>query len=96
MARRAGDWDGDFPIGKDQDLMPDDIRAMLAYIGEHRAATAPFDVIVNGRVYNPESVEIPFIVQDYENAGVTWMDVFWANVPVDRVRAHISQEPSTT
>lgn len=95
--RRAANWDGVFPIGKDQDLMPDDIRAMLAYIGEHRTAISPFDVIVNGRVYGTNFMENPVSVQDYEDAGVTWwMDVFWGGVPIDRVRAHVSQGPPAT
>lgn len=92
--RRAARWDGIFPIGKDQDMSPDDIRAMLEYIGQHRDADTPFDVAVNGRVYSQDDVEQPASVADYEAAGVTWwMDVFTGDVPASRVRAHIAQGP---
>src|SRR5690606_25261265 len=92
--RRAARWDGVFPIGKDQDMSPDDIRAMLEYIGQHRDADTPFDVAVNGRVYSLEDVERPASVADDEAAGVTWwMDVFTGDVPASRVRAHIAQGP---
>ncbi len=92
--RRAARWDGVFPLGKEQDLLPDDIRAIRALIDEHRTATTPFDIAVNGRVFSPDGVEQPVSAQDYDEAGVTWwMDVFWGNVSADRVREVIRQGP---
>lgn len=92
--RRAARWDGVFPLGMEQGLLPDDIRAMRAMIDEHRTAMTPFDIAVNGRVFSPDGVEQPVSVRDYEEAGVTWwMDVFWGNVPADRVREVIRQGP---
>lgn len=92
--RRAARWDGVFPLGMEQDLLPDDIRAMRALIDGHRTASTPFDIAVNGRVFSPDGVEQPVSVGDYDGAGVTWwMDVFWGNVSLDRVREVIHQGP---
>lgn len=92
--RRAARWDDVFPLGMEQDLLPDDIRAMRALIDGHRTASTPFDIAVNGRVFSPDGVEQPVSVGDYDGAGVTWwMDVFWGNVSLDRVREVIHQGP---
>jgi alkanesulfonate monooxygenase SsuD/methylene tetrahydromethanopterin reductase-like flavin-dependent oxidoreductase (luciferase family) len=92
--RRAANWDGAFPIGHEQDMMPDDIRTMLEYIGQHRTVSAPFDVAVNGRIFSPGDIEQPVTVRDHEDAGVTWwMDVYRGVMPIDQVRATIAQGP---
>ena len=92
--RRAATWDGVFALGKDQDLLPDDIRAMRAYIDEHRDSGQPYDLAVNGRVFAPDFTEEPVRVRAHEDAGVTWwVDVYWGNVPLDRVRQQVRQGP---
>lgn len=92
--RRAAKWDGVFPLGKEQDLLPDDIRAIRAYIDEHRDPEAPYDLAVNGRVFAPDFTEEPVSARDHADAGVTWwMDVYWGNVPMERVRANVRQGP---
>ena len=92
--RRAATWDGVFPLGNEQDLLPDDIRAIRAYIDKHRESGAPYDMAVNGRVFAPDFTEEPVSVRDHEAAGATWrMDVYWGNVPMERVRQQVRQGP---
>jgi alkanesulfonate monooxygenase SsuD/methylene tetrahydromethanopterin reductase-like flavin-dependent oxidoreductase (luciferase family) len=92
--RRAAKWDGVFPLGKEQDLLPEDIRAMRAYIDEHRESSEPYDVAVNGRVFAPDFTEEPVRARDHADAGVTWwVDAYWGNVPMERVRRGIRQGP---
>jgi alkanesulfonate monooxygenase SsuD/methylene tetrahydromethanopterin reductase-like flavin-dependent oxidoreductase (luciferase family) len=94
---RSARYDGVFPLGHQQDMMPDDVRAMLELISEHRDATTPFDVAVNGRVYGPDFTEEPSTVAKYRDAGVTWwLDCFTGDVPAEQVRAHLIQGPPTT
>lgn len=92
--RRAAKWDGVFPLGNEQDLLPDDIRAIRAYIDEHRDRDEPYDLAVNGRVFAPDFTEEPVSVEDHEAAGVTWwIDVYWGNVPLERVRENVRHGP---
>lgn len=82
------------PIGKEQDLLPDDIRAMRAYIDAHRKTGEPYDIAVNGRVFATEFTEEPVSAPDHEPASVTWwIEVYRGNVPLARVRENIRHGP---
>jgi hypothetical protein len=69
---RAARWDGLLP-GKmhDEELRPDELRDMLAYVRAHRGNSAPFDVAVYGRTPAPREVAAA-IVQPWIEAGATW------------------------
>ena len=78
------------PIARDENvqLAPDDLRAMLAYIRQHRTAAEPFDVVLGGRPLAREQYAA------YADAGVTWyQDSFTWEDRVDTVRAHIRRGP---
>jgi alkanesulfonate monooxygenase SsuD/methylene tetrahydromethanopterin reductase-like flavin-dependent oxidoreductase (luciferase family) len=93
--RRAARWDGVCALKVNDEMMtPDDFRAMLAYVREHRAATAPFDVTHGGRLYQMEPAAAPGILVTYRDAGVTWwLENFDWNNSLDEVRAVISRGP---
>jgi hypothetical protein len=69
--RRAARWDGVVPIGTTAPLTPDDVRAIAAYIQDHRTAGTPFDIVagMTPLVNNPRAAEI---AREYEEAGLTW------------------------
>jgi alkanesulfonate monooxygenase SsuD/methylene tetrahydromethanopterin reductase-like flavin-dependent oxidoreductase (luciferase family) len=50
--RRAAHWDGAFPGKLDGEgvgmLSPEEVRAIAAYIGAHRAGDGPFDLVIAG------------------------------------------------
>jgi alkanesulfonate monooxygenase SsuD/methylene tetrahydromethanopterin reductase-like flavin-dependent oxidoreductase (luciferase family) len=88
--RRAARYDGIAPVPRADGtrLLPDDIRAMLAYIQPHRASTAPFDVVLAGP---------PLAAEDYAAlaaAGATWYEEgFLIDDGVEQVRAHVRRGP---
>ena len=92
--RRAAQWDGVCPIGANGEATPDEIRAMLAYIHEHRPATTPFDMVFGGRAYALPPTERAARLREYADAGVTWWEegFDWTNT-LDEVRAVIRQGP---
>jgi alkanesulfonate monooxygenase SsuD/methylene tetrahydromethanopterin reductase-like flavin-dependent oxidoreductase (luciferase family) len=88
--RRAARYDGVAPIARAQDAVvtPDDVRAMRAYIQQHQAVAAPFDVVIGGPALAAEQYAA------YAAAGVTWyQDSFLWHDSVDLVRTHIRRGP---
>lgn len=74
--RRAARWDGVFPIPQDLSpdamLTPDDVKAIVAYVYQHRSSDAPFDVSVGGVTPGDDAEQAASIVAAYADAGVTW------------------------
>jgi alkanesulfonate monooxygenase SsuD/methylene tetrahydromethanopterin reductase-like flavin-dependent oxidoreductase (luciferase family) len=93
--KRAARWDGVFPLHKEERPMePDDHRAMIAYIMEHRNSDAPFDVVHGGLTSAENRSEARDKVAPYAEAGVTWwIEAFWDDATVEQVRGRIEQGP---
>jgi alkanesulfonate monooxygenase SsuD/methylene tetrahydromethanopterin reductase-like flavin-dependent oxidoreductase (luciferase family) len=74
--RRAAQWDGVFPVPQSDDdsgtLTPDEIRQVVAYVGEHRTGTGVFDVTVAGESPGDDLDRAAELVDAYAQAGVTW------------------------
>ncbi len=88
--RRAAQYDGVAPIAHDEPatLSPDDIRAMIVYMKQHRTSAEPFDVVFGGPPLTAEQYAA------YADAGVTWyQDGFLVDDSVETVRAHIRRGP---
>jgi alkanesulfonate monooxygenase SsuD/methylene tetrahydromethanopterin reductase-like flavin-dependent oxidoreductase (luciferase family) len=98
--RRALRWDGILPQKMDKDgsqkpMTPDDLRDLRDYIAENRAATTPFDIIVEGTTSGADPDAARAQVQPYADAGATWwMEALWSkpNDPAT-VRERIRQGP---
>jgi probable F420-dependent oxidoreductase len=104
--RRAARWDGVCPGRADnQPLTPEDWRAILAYIGEHRAAEAPFDAVHSG-VSGDDPARDAEQLAAYAAAGVTWwiedvspyrFGVGWedqlTHEPMERMRERVRRGP---
>ncbi len=68
--RRAANYDGIFPIGRNGNMTPTDVREMLSYIQQFRTATTPFDVVLRGALpFNPTRATT--VLNEYATAGVT-------------------------
>jgi alkanesulfonate monooxygenase SsuD/methylene tetrahydromethanopterin reductase-like flavin-dependent oxidoreductase (luciferase family) len=94
--RRAACWDGVFPIAGDdpmRTLTPDEFRAIVAYVNDHRPdPAAPFAFVTGGTTPGGDPAEAARIVGEYADAGVTyWQE--WAPQTLDEVRARIRQGP---
>ena len=100
--RRAARWDGVFPLkfsgpNEFSPLLPDDVRALRAFIAEHRPSTAgPFDVVVAGSTPGHDPTRMSEIVGPYIEAGITWwvegLDWFTYQRP-EAIAERIAQGP---
>lgn len=79
----AARWDGLIsekrePSGGIAEITPDDVRAIRAWISEHRTATTPFDITFESRTPANDSEAASAAAQPYADAGVTWwLESFW-------------------
>ena len=70
--RRAARWDGIFPELPGGELpSPQDLIEIQVYIGAHRTAQTPFDVVLNG-YSDDDPAEAGAFIQPYRDAGLTW------------------------
>ena len=74
--RRAARWDGVMPTharyGLGQTMPPDELRAVVHYISEHRTSDGPFDVVLEGRTDGAAPGRGADQVAPYLAAGLTW------------------------
>jgi alkanesulfonate monooxygenase SsuD/methylene tetrahydromethanopterin reductase-like flavin-dependent oxidoreductase (luciferase family) len=74
--RRAARWDGAVPLfaGAGHGHAPSvaDVREVVAYLGAHRTAAGPFDVVVGGT--SPAGSAARDVVAPLAEAGATWWD----------------------
>jgi alkanesulfonate monooxygenase SsuD/methylene tetrahydromethanopterin reductase-like flavin-dependent oxidoreductase (luciferase family) len=92
--RRAARWDGVFPLKREGPMTPDDVRAMLAYIGPYRASAEPLDVVMVGWAYEQGKKAGDAMLAEYAAAGVTWwLEGFNPGDTPEMVRERIQQGP---
>ncbi|NUM46654.1 MAG: LLM class flavin-dependent oxidoreductase [Anaerolineales bacterium] len=58
--------------GKAEDVTPEDIRAVKAYVEANRTLTTPFEIVMNGRTTELDPVERQEKLRAWKEAGVTW------------------------
>jgi alkanesulfonate monooxygenase SsuD/methylene tetrahydromethanopterin reductase-like flavin-dependent oxidoreductase (luciferase family) len=101
--RRALRYDGLLPAVQDQrgqwqQTMPDDLRAMKAFIESNRTQTTPFDIVIEGETPGDDRERAASIVRPWAEAGATWwIEARW-KVPrnaegLQVVRQRIQQGP---
>ena len=97
--RRVLRYDGLLPNkisakGKHEQVTPDDVRAMRAYVEEKRTLDTPFDIVMEGSTPGDDSDAAASIVQPWADAGATWwIEALWGTQVMDEVRARIQQGP---
>ena len=73
--QRAANWDGIIPVdlspGKDpfDRVHPDVLKEIVAWCGEHRERTTPFDVVIEGKTDDANDTDY---VKEVADAGATW------------------------
>ncbi|HET6733810.1 LLM class flavin-dependent oxidoreductase [Mycobacterium sp.] len=74
--RRAARWDGVVPVGRSADMVsylsPDDVRDVVAFVGENRSSAESFDVVVAGHTSADDTDDATATVQSYDDVGATW------------------------
>lgn len=91
--RRALRYDGLLASGKIDS--PADMRAVRAYVEEHRPPGSPFDIVYEGRTPTEDPAKAAETVRPWAEAGVTWwLEAMWESPnELGDVRARIRQGP---
>jgi len=83
--------------GNDNTITPDDIRAMKAYIEDHRTLMTPFDIVWEGETPGDDRARAAQIIQPYIDAGITWWtESRWFTEDIEAIRTRIRQGPPRT
>jgi hypothetical protein len=83
--------------GNNNAMTPDDIRAMKAYIEDHRTLTTPFDIVWEGETPGDDRERAAQIVQPFIDAGITWWtESRWFTEDIETIRTRIRQGPPRT
>jgi alkanesulfonate monooxygenase SsuD/methylene tetrahydromethanopterin reductase-like flavin-dependent oxidoreductase (luciferase family) len=99
--RRAARWDGAClykaaaPGGAEdsgEGLDADDVRALKAFVGEHRAGDSPFDVVV-GRTQRADTTAERTHIRSLAEAGATWWQEWIPPSEPAVMRAGIARGP---
>lgn len=103
---RALRCDGILPVkatskGISSLLTPEDIRAIKAYVDQHRDPPTPFDIVMEGETSGEGFTLAQAMVQPFAEAGVTWWLEDVATTPYKRgglegIRTRIEQGPPRT
>lgn len=94
--RRVLRYDGLLPAVAGREPKPDDIRAMRAYIEEHRIEKMPFDIIIEGKTPGDEPAQAAEIIRPWAEAGGTWwIESRWEE-PRDSFVKRLRQGPPVT
>ncbi len=79
------------PDGQAEDVTPNDIREMKAYVEAHRSLTTPFDIVMTGSTANLDQAQRQETLLAWQEAGVTWwLEGLWG-ASEEEVLAHIRQ-----
>ncbi|HEX8770961.1 MAG TPA: LLM class flavin-dependent oxidoreductase [Acidimicrobiales bacterium] len=97
---RALRWDGLIPSALNEDgtarqANPEELSAMKAYIDEHRRASTPFDIVVEGETPGDDAAAAAEVVGPWVDAGATWwLEARWSAPDLDAVAARIKEGPA--
>ena len=71
---RALRYDGLLPqlLSPSRQAGPDEIREMVSYIAEHRAAGTPYDIVVDGETPGDRPDQARELLRPWREAGATW------------------------
>jgi hypothetical protein len=97
--QRVLKYDGLLPQTKGEDgamrqATAEELRAMAAYVAEHRALQTPFDIVVEGETPGDDSAAATAIVRPWAEAGATWwLEALWQAQDLATVRRRVEQGP---
>jgi hypothetical protein len=103
--RRVLRYDGLLPNvmkdGKHIRATPGDIRAIKAFVDEHRTMAAPFDIIMEGKTPGNDLHRAAATVRPWKDAGATWWieadwslaETMWRASTQNRILTRIQQGP---
>lgn len=76
--------------GKPEDITPDDIHEIKAYVEAHRTLLSPFDIVLNGKVADLDRTQLQDKLLPLSEAGATWwIEGLWdatEEIATERIR----------
>lgn len=95
---RAARWDGSCMYKESrgqgwQDMQPEDIRALKAYVTNNRAGDAPYDICVGGRARPADWEQDREHIRRVAEAGATWWMEFIEPTSQEKTRQGILNGP---
>lgn len=60
------------PKGEFEEVTPDDLHQMIAYIGANRTLTTPFDIVAEGKTNGLDQARVKEKLQEWAEAGAAW------------------------
>ncbi|HEY0734706.1 MAG TPA: LLM class flavin-dependent oxidoreductase [Herpetosiphonaceae bacterium] len=101
--RRAARWDGAYPAEvrtidsgiEPIPMSPETVRAIRAFIDQHRVKTTPFDMVISRDLWHEEPERARELAAGLAEAGTTWIiqDVLPWEVSPEQVRDLIRRGP---
>lgn len=77
-----------------EEVTPDDLRQMKAYIDANRTLTTPFDYVVEGKTSGLDPSQVKEQQQEWAEAGVTWwVDGLWETT-AEQAAARLRKGPT--
>ena len=97
-SERMARWDGSCMYkqptqGKWEDMMPEDIREIKAFVASCRTASTPFDIVVGGRQRRADWALERAHIRSVADAGATWWVEHIEPADFDAMRAAIERGP---
>jgi len=79
--------------GQHEDVTPNDIREMIAFVTANRPLSSPFDIAVSGKTNDLSNAKKEEVINSWLDAGATWwIEGLWGESE-DVVTEHIRQGP---
>ena len=100
--KRALNYEGIIPTlknkqGQFEDITPEHIYEINAYIQENRSKKEPFDIIVEGKSPGDDSNESESIIKPFIEAGATWwIESDWTTKNLESLFKRVKQGPPSS
>jgi alkanesulfonate monooxygenase SsuD/methylene tetrahydromethanopterin reductase-like flavin-dependent oxidoreductase (luciferase family) len=92
--QRAARWDGACLYkNKTHYMLPEDVRALKAFVASQRGASAPYDISVGGSPRREDWDEERAYIRSLAEAGSMWWIEYVPPDDLDKMRACITREP---
>ena len=60
------------PEGRFEEVTPQDVREMKAFVAANRIATSPFDIVVSDKTHDMAATQREDVLSAWSQAGATW------------------------
>lgn len=76
--------------GKPEDVTPEDVRQMKAFVDENRTLATPFDIVASGKTIGMEAARQKDVLMPWQESGATWwIEGLWGEseaAVIERIR----------